>query len=79
MNNGEKYEGGWKNNKKEGEGVLINKKEKYEGEFKNDMKNGKGTIYYDDGSIYDGYFKDDKKIKGLGELYDAFGNVIEDN
>jgi len=29
--------------------------------------------------MYDGFFKDDHKIKGLGILYDRFGNIIEDN
>ena len=43
------------------------------------MKDGKGTLYYNDGNVYDGYFKEDKKIKGLGELYDSYGNAIEDN
>ena len=43
------------------------------------MREGKGTIYYNNGNIYDGYFKDNKKIHGLGELYDSFGNIIEDD
>ena len=52
-NNGDKYEGEWKKDKKEGEGVFIDRNGKYEGEYKNDMKEGKGTIYYNNGNVYD--------------------------
>ena len=41
--NNNKYEGEWKNDKKNGEGCLeyINEQEKFKGEFENDMeKNG---------------------------------------
>ena len=29
--------------------------------------------------MYDGYFKENHKIKGMGTLYDNLGNIIEDN
>ena len=46
---------------------------------KNDLREGKGCIFYNNGNMYDGYFKENHKIKGLGTLYDNFGNIIEDN
>ena len=42
-NNGDKYEGGFKNDLKEGKGIYYyNNGNKYEGEFKNDLREGKG-------------------------------------
>ena len=51
----ENYEGYWHNDKKQGNGKLINKKENsvYEGEFKNDLKDGIGKItYFKNGSFF---------------------------
>jgi hypothetical protein len=78
FSNGDKYEGDWKDNKRDGEGKFINKKGRYEGEFKDDLKEGKGTFFYNNGNVYDGYYKDNHKVKGLGTLYDSYGNIIED-
>jgi hypothetical protein len=41
---GEKYNGNWKDDIKEGHGVFYySENEKYDGEWKNDHKCGKGT------------------------------------
>ena len=59
--NGE-YEGGMKNNKREGFGKFeYNNGDVYKGEWKNDKKNGKGILMYKCGNIYDGEWKDDFK------------------
>ncbi|MFN9909696.1 MAG: hypothetical protein ACK56F_26865 [bacterium] len=34
----------------------------YEGSWKNDQPNGKGRLIYEDGTQYEGYFKDNKCI-----------------
>ena len=50
-NNGNQYEGEWKNNQKNGEGCLEYRKEqdKFKGEFENDNeKNGEGLIIKED-------------------------------
>ena len=41
INNGNRYEGDWKNDKYEGKGIFYyNKGDKYEGDFKNGLKEG---------------------------------------
>ena len=57
------YKGNYKNNKKEGKGILYinndNYKKIYEGNFKEDLKDGFGKIYYETGSIFESYWKED--------------------
>ncbi len=73
--NGDKYEGEWKNDFKEGKGKMIyNNGEKYEGEWKNDLKEGKGIMYYNNGERYEGEFKNNEIIKGKGKI--IFHNYI---
>lgn len=44
--NGDKYGGDWKDDKKEGKGIMYyNNGDKYGGEWSNDIRNGKGYIY----------------------------------
>ena len=52
---GERYEGNWANNKKNGEGNLVNNYigkivyingDEYTGNWKNDKKSGKGSFYF---------------------------------
>ena len=46
-NNGEKYDGDWKENKKEGNGIYYYSNGSiYEGEWKDDKKEGNGTFTY---------------------------------
>ena len=47
------YEGEWKDNKKEGKGILkLIDGSSYEGEWKNDRIEGKGIMEYRDGGFY---------------------------
>ena len=66
----EKYIGQWKNNSRDGQGMHIwyelkgeNKmlKNRYIGEWVNGKRNGYGTIFYSNGSKYEGYFYDNIK------------------
>ena len=53
----EKYEGIWKEDKKDGFGKIKFKDGmKYEGEFKNNKFNGKGDLYLPNGAYYSGNF-----------------------
>ena len=61
-NGANKYEGDWKDDKKNGQGTYIFPDgEKYEGEFNDDNFNGQGTYTFPDGEKYEGDWKDDKK------------------
>ena len=42
--NGDKYDGHWKNNKRDGKGIMIYHatNEKYDGYWKDDKRNGEG-------------------------------------
>ena len=49
----------------------------YTGEWnENDMRHGKGIQYWKDGSMYEGYWKDDQAF-GKGRLIHADGDVYE--
>lgn len=55
----------------------MEKGEKYEGELdEQGNKSGKGTLVWPDGSIYEGYFLDDK-ASGRGRLIHADGDVYD--
>ena len=79
---GEKYIGAFKNNLKEGKGILyydINCKSKikrYEGQFLKDQPNGKGRMYWNDGDRYEGEFTDGKP-EGKGIMYCNNGDMYE--
>ena len=61
-NNGDKYEGEFKNNLIEGKGIFYcHNGDKYEGDFKNGIREGKGIFYYNSGSKYEGDFKNTGK------------------
>ena len=52
-NNGDRYEGDWNNNKKEGKGVFIwPDGKKYEGDFKDNKRDGYGTLIDAKGNKY---------------------------
>jgi len=60
-NDGNRYEGEWKDGIKNGKGTYYFKSgDRYEGEWKDGIKNGKGTYYYNDGNRYEGEWKDNK-------------------
>ena len=68
-NNGDEYDGKFREDNKNGGGILkYSNGEKYEGEFEDDKKNGKGKIYiiignffFINGDIYDGQYKNDMR------------------
>ena len=46
-NDGDRYEGEWRNGKYEGKGIYYwNDGDRYEGEFRNGKAEGKGIYYY---------------------------------
>ena len=55
--NGDKSEGNWVNEKREGHGIIeYANGDKFDGNFINDKKEGKGMCQYSDGSKYEGEF-----------------------
>ena len=75
----ERYEGDFKNNKKEGYGFIFWKNGNMcEGSFKNDKLDGKGIFNYIKGNKYIGEFK--KGVKnGKGIYYYPNGNIYDGN
>jgi len=60
--NGDQYEGAWKNSKPHGEGTFDwNNRFKYVGEWKDEKKHGYGTYSFPDGSNHIGKWKNGKK------------------
>ena len=76
--NGDKYEGNWKDNKKDGKGSFYynEKEEVYKGNFINDYPNGNGIYYFKNGDRYEGLFKDGKK-HGEGTIFFANGGRFQ--
>ena len=82
--NGSKYEGEYKNDKKQGKGIFTSQNYnnpnligiKYEGEFNNDKIEGYGIGTYTSGDKYEGEWKDNKQY-GRGTLiYKGGGKYI---
>ena len=63
FSDGDKYEGEWKNDKREGYGIYYSDRDKYEGEWKNDLKDGYGIYYYSNGN------KGGYNIMGINIIY----------
>ena len=75
--NGDKYKGFFKDNKKEGKGKYFYKNGNiYEGDFKNDISEGKGVFYFVGGNKYIGDFKNGK-ADGKGVYIWSNGNKYE--
>ena len=71
-----KYEGDYKNNKREGKGIFtMDNGDRYEGEFQRDKICGKGTYIWNDGDVYEGGFRDNHK-EGKGKLIFSNGIII---
>ena len=69
LNNGDRYEGDYKNDKREGKGIYCWKDgSKYEGDWKNSLKEGKGIYIWKDGDKYEGDYKNDKR-EGKGIMH----------
>ena len=86
FDNGAKYEGQWKNDKKNGKGVFTSSHYfdcknfvgmKYEGDFKDDKFEGYGITTYTNGDKYEGEWKNNKQYgRGIvtyfnGEKYEG--------
>ena len=62
-NDGDIYEGDYKNGVSEGKGIYYyNDGDRYEGDFKNDKQEGKGIYYYPNGDRIMGDYHNDKPI-----------------
>ena len=84
-NNGARYEGEWKDNKKNGKGIFISSHYlncenkpglKYEGEFFDDKFDGYGKVLYSNGDRYEGEWKNNKQY-GKGILINFSGTRYE--
>jgi hypothetical protein len=86
INDDRRYEGQFKNGRRDGKGVMIFPPatppthcmdeigcwKKYDGDWINGKMHGQGVLEYDDGVIYEGSFKDDK-LQGEGKLRNNYG------
>lgn len=76
--NGDKFDGNWDKNKKQGIGKLIFKEGKYnafEGEWDDDIINDVGKLIFRDGDIFEGTIKNMEPMKG--RIYSFSGEVFE--
>ena len=64
---GSKYTGDIKNNKRNGKGEYKSQMEIYVGNWKDDQKDGEGTLTFGDGTEYIGFFKDGQ-FNGEGKI-----------
>ena len=79
--NGAKYEGQWRNDKKNGKGIFTSSHYfnckykvgmKYEGEFKDDKFDGYGITSYTNGDKFEGEWKNNKQYgKGVVSYFDG--------
>ena len=79
--NGAKYEGQWRNDKKNGKGIFTSSHYfnckykvgmKYEGEFKDDKFDGYGVTCYTNGDKFEGEWKNNKQYgKGIVSYFDG--------
>jgi hypothetical protein len=53
-----KYEGHFKKDKREGQGIVYFSRSKWIGNFKDGQPNGEGIYYDNNGSKHKGYYKD---------------------
>ena len=49
FNNGDRYEGDFRNDKFEGKGIYYKSGDRYEGDYRNGKREGKGIYYYNNG------------------------------
>ncbi|XP_031472648.1 uncharacterized protein LOC116245057 [Nymphaea colorata] len=62
------YEGNFREDMRNGVGVLRTAKYEYFGPYKEDRMEGKGTVIFSDGSKFEGWFQGDR-INGYGEWH----------
>ena len=76
LNNGDKYVGEWRDNKRHGQGTYnYADGEKYVGEHKDNNRHGKGVYTYASGNKYTGEYKDGK-MYGQGTF--TYANGVEE-
>ena len=76
-NNGDIYEGDWKNNWRNGKGKMTYEDgEIYEGAWKDDLMDGKGKMTYKNGDIYEGDFEYNQH-HGKGKMIYEDGDIYE--
>lgn len=74
---GGKYSGGWRDDKKHGTGTFVYANgSRYEGEWLDGFKHGDGNVFYATGSRYEGEWKNNKR-NGLGKLIAADGDIYD--
>ena len=85
FDDGDIYEGDYKNNKREGKGIMyFDDGDTYEGDYKNDKADGKGIYYYNDGERYEGDWRNNiPKGKGIiyyynGDRYEVILKIIKE-
>lgn len=70
------YDGEWRDDAKEGQGVLVYEKGTYEGYFKGDIFHGRGKLTWKGGDVYDGAFFEGQRT-GYGVLRFPNGDAYE--
>ena len=82
---GIKYQGGWKNGEKSGDGIMVYEYDKnnkmkiyYTGQWENDKKNGNGKLYYGDLDYYECTWENNLK-EGSGKKYKNGKLIFEGN
>ncbi len=79
FNNGEKYEGEYKNGIKNGKGkYTFSNGDIYEGEYKNGLRDGEGDYIYKNGDKFTGLWKKGT-ANGYGEMYYINGDYFKGN
>eukprot|EP01017_Pseudomicrothorax_dubius_P014281 TRINITY_DN1668_c0_g2_i1.p1 TRINITY_DN1668_c0_g2~~TRINITY_DN1668_c0_g2_i1.p1 ORF type:complete len:395 (+),score=104.70 TRINITY_DN1668_c0_g2_i1:132-1316(+) len=80
--NGDKYEGGWDKNMRNGQGTLWvagakgKLRREYTGDWEADKKSGRGTMFFANGDRYDGFWLDNKPHDEGRMIYEN-GDVYE--
>ena len=77
LEKGDCYIGQWKNDKRNGKGIIFlrDSRVKYEGDFVNNKFQGNGKYYFENGDYYVGQWVNDLQ-NGKGKIYDKKGNII---
>ncbi len=84
-NNGDRYEGEWRDGQANGKGTYCWgngqwKGDHYEGEFRDDKFHGKGTLYNPDGSIaYSGKWENNQKAQAVSSVSTALKKIEAPN
>jgi hypothetical protein len=64
---GNRYDGQWRDGKRNGRGVWISAQARYEGEWRDDLEHGQGVVTMKNGDRFEGKFVDGRP-NGMGTL-----------